>query len=467
MKLPLSRIAEFMAAKGPYDHSAMAQGYSIDSRTLQPGELFFAVKGERFDGHDFVESVLNQGAVAAVVGKDQIGRYPHPQGLLAVDDTLIALQTLATAVRKLWGKTAIGITGSMGKTTTKEAVAHLLSIKYRVHRTKGNFNNHFGLPLGLLTLEPEYDLAVVEMGMSHAGEIAALARIALPNQAVVTNVAPVHLEFFDSIAAIARAKYEMVEALPHSGTAILNADDDYVSQFGRDFKGRVVMFGLKSVADIRAENIEIIGAEGTRFDLVCDGMRQPVHSPLLGQHNVYNVLAAAAVALEHGIAPSQIAGTLPVLEPADKRGQVVQVGNVSVLYDCYNSSPRALIAAVDTLAAMPASRRIVVAGEMLELGATGEQLHRDCGHHMASKKIDFLLGVRGLAKHMVDAALEGGMKAEFVASPEEAGEWLARETRDGDIVLLKASRGVKLEKALDSWKAAINSDSRERRTTND
>ena len=178
MKLLLSRIAEFIApsdeastgqtATGQYDGSALAQGYSIDSRTVQPGELFFAVKGERLDGHDFVEQALSRGAIAAVVRKDQLARYSNPAGLLAVDDTLIALQTLATAVRKIWGKTAIGVTGSMGKTTTKEAMAHLLAVKYRVHRTKGNFNNHFGLPLGLLTLEPEYDLAVVEMGMSHS-----------------------------------------------------------------------------------------------------------------------------------------------------------------------------------------------------------------------------------------------------------------------------------------------------------
>ena len=324
-----------------------------------------------------------------------------------------------------------------------------------MHRTKGNFNNHFGLPLGLLTLEPEYDLAVVEMGMSHAGEIAALAHIALPNQAVVTNVAPVHLESFDSIAGIARAKYELIEALPHSGTAVLNADDEYVSQFGRDFKGKVVLFGFKATADVRAENIEMLGPEGTRFDLVSQltgsEVRQPVHSPLLGKHNVYNVLAAAAVALEHGITPSEIAAALPSLQPADKRGQVVQVGNITVLYDCYNSSPKALMAAMDTLAAMPAGRRIVVAGEMLELGATGEELHRECGRYMAGSKFDFLLGVRGLAKAMVEAAREGGMAAEFVATPEEAGEWLARETREGDVVLLKASRGVKLEKALERW----------------
>jgi UDP-N-acetylmuramoyl-tripeptide--D-alanyl-D-alanine ligase len=456
MRLSLSRIGEFLQASGQYDGQGTAQGYSIDSRTLQAGEVFFAVKGERLDGHDFVEQALGRGAIAAVVQRGELSRYAKPAGLLAVDDTLIALQTLATAVRKIWGKTAIGVTGSMGKTTTKEAMADLLATKYRVHRTKGNFNNHFGLPLGLLTLEPEYDLAVVEMGMSRAGEIAALARIALPNEGVVTNVAPVHLESFDSIAGIARAKYELIEALPHGGTAVLNADDEYVCQFGRDFKGKVVMFGMSAKgcvpADVRAENVEMLGTEGTRFDLVSDGVRQAVQSPLLGRHNVYNVLAAAAIALEHGITPSEIAAALPSLQAADKRGQVVQVGNIAVLYDCYNSSPKALLAAVDTLAAMPAGRRIVVAGEMLELGATGEELHRECGRHIAASKVDFLLGVRGLAEVMVEAAREGGMKAEFVAAPEEAGEWLARESRDGDVVLLKASRGVKLEKALEKWK---------------
>jgi UDP-N-acetylmuramoyl-tripeptide--D-alanyl-D-alanine ligase len=452
MKLSLSRISDFIAAAGESDPRAIAQGYSIDSRTVQPGDLFFAVKGERLDGHDYVEQALKKGAIAAVVSKDQLPRYFEKPNLLAVDDTLAALQTLATAVRKLWGKAGIAITGSMGKTTTKEAMAHLLSVRHRVHRSKGNFNNHFGLPLGLLTLEPEFDLAVIEMGMSHAGEIAALARIALPNEGLVTTVAPVHLENFDSVAGIARAKYELIAALPHGGTAILNSDDEYVSQFGRDFKGKIVMFGLKPSADVRAENVGILGSEGTRFDLVCQGVRQPVHSPLLGKHNVYNVLAAAAVALEHGIAPSEIAAALPSLEPADKRGQVVQLGNISVLYDCYNSSPKALLAAVDTLVAMPARRRIVVAGEMLELGATGEALHRECGRYIAEKKLDFLLGVRGLAKPMVEAALGAGMKAEFVATPEEAGEWLSREARDGDVVLLKASRGVKLEKALEGWR---------------
>lgn len=453
MRLPLSRIAEFLGASGEFDRGAIAGGYSIDSRTVQPGELFFAVKGERLDGHDFVDQALGKGAIAAVVGKDQIPRYSGIPHLVAVDDTLVALQALATAVRKLWGKTGIGVTGSMGKTTTKDAIAHLLSVRYRVHRTKGNFNNHFGLPLGLLTLEPEYDLAVVEMGMSHAGEIAALAKIALPNEGVVTVVGPVHLEHFDSVAQIARAKYELIESLPNGGTAVLNGDDEYVSQFGREFPGKVIHFGLTASSDVRAEQIETLGAEGTRFDLVSRGVRQPVDSPLLGIHNVYNVLAAAAVALEHGITPSEIATAIRDLAPADKRGQVLQLGNITVLYDCYNSSPKALMAAVDTLLALPAKRHTVVAGEMLELGSSGEQLHRDCGRYVASKPLDFLLGVRGLAKPMVEAALAAGMKAEFVATPEEAGEWLGREAREGDAILLKASRGVRLEKALEVWQS--------------
>ena len=455
MKLALSRVAEFLSASGEFDRNAVAESYSIDTRTISPGSLFFAVKGERLDGHDFVPQALENGAIGAVVRREQRSRYSENAPLLAVEDTLVALQTLATAVRRLWGKTAIGITGSVGKTTTKDAIAHLLSSKYRVHRSKGNFNNHFGLPLQLLSLEPEHEIAVVEMGMSHAGEITALANIALPNEGVVTAVAPVHLEFFDSLAGIARAKYELIASLPSSGTAILNADDEYVAQFGRDFKGRVMMFGLKSSADIRAENIENLGSSGTRFDLVAEGYRQKLSSPLLGQHNVYNVLAASAAAIAHGISPGEIASALPSLEPADKRGQVLQFGNIAVINDCYNSSPKALMAAVDTLAGMPAKRRIVVAGEMLELGATGEQLHRGCGRFIAGKKLDFLLGVRGLAQAMVDEAQVAGMRAEFVATPEEAGEWLAKDARDGDVILLKASRGVKLERALETWKAKV------------
>ncbi|MGA7548570.1 MAG: UDP-N-acetylmuramoyl-tripeptide--D-alanyl-D-alanine ligase [Candidatus Sulfotelmatobacter sp.] len=453
MRLTLARIAEFISAAGEFAPEEVACGYSIDSRTVGLGQLFFAVKGERLDGHDFVEQALQKGAAGAVVRKDRLGRYPQQARLLAVEDTLVALQTLATAARKLWGKPLIAVTGSAGKTTTKEAIAHVLGARFRVLKSEGNFNNHFGLPLMLLKLEPEHDLAVIEMGMSHAGEIRALAKIARPEIGVVTNVAAVHLEFFDSLAGIARAKYELVESLPGSGTVVLNADDEYVSQFGRGFKGKVVMYGTRTAADVRAEKIQSQGAQGTEFDVVVGSVREHATLPLVGEHNVLNALAAVAVGLERGLKPSEAIAELYTLAPADKRGQVLQLGNITVINDCYNSNPKALEAMVDALAAMRAKRRIVVAGEMLELGPAGEEMHRQAGQHVADKKIDVLLGVRGLARSMVEGARQAGTRSEFVASPEEAGEWLAGEARDGDVVLLKASRGVKLEKALEAWKA--------------
>jgi len=291
------------------------------------------------------------------------------------------------------------------------------------------------------------------MGMSHPGEIAALAKIAHPEIGVVTNVAPVHLEFFKSVSDIARAKYELIESLPAGGTAVLNADDEYVSQFGRDFKGKVVTYGLGPTADVRAEHIKTLGAGGSTFDVIAGGCRENATLPLVGTHNIHNALAAVAVGLDRGLTPSQAAGALASLAPPDKRGEVVQLDNITVINDCYNSNPKALEAMVDALAAMPASRRIVVAGEMLELGPAGEDLHRRVGQYMGEKKIDLLVGVRGLAQEMVEGASASGMRAEFVATPEEAGDWLARETRDGDLVLLKASRGVKLERALETWKS--------------
>jgi UDP-N-acetylmuramoyl-tripeptide--D-alanyl-D-alanine ligase len=453
MKLPLARVAEYIAAHGEFDRQAVAQTYSIDSRTIQPGGLFFAVKGERLDGHDFVEQALHAGAAAAVIRRDHLGRYPSRKGLVAVDDTLAALQKLASSVRRLWGKPLIGITGSVGKTTTKEATAHLLSTKYRVLKSEGNFNNHFGLPLMLLKLEPEHDVAVIEMGMSHLGEIRALANIAQPDMGVVTCVAPVHIEFFDSLAGIARAKYELIESLPTGGTAILNADDEYVSQFGRDFRGKVVTFGLSSNADVRAEKIAPLGTSGSTFELVAGGCREIATLPLVGRHNVYNAVAAIAVCLERGLTPSESAAALASLSASDKRGQVIQVGDITVINDCYNSNPKALDAMVDSLATMSAERRIVVAGEMLELGLAADELHRRSGQHMADRGIDIVVGVRGEAARLVEGARKHGMKAQFLTTPEEAGEWLARETRSGDVVLLKASRGVKLERALETWKA--------------
>lgn len=460
MKLPLSRIQEFLAVapQAGIPADAVATGYSIDSRTVRPGELFFAVKGEKLDGHDFVKPALEKGAVAAVVAESHVAGLRSSIGdrLLLVPDTLLALQSLATAVRRLWGRTLVGVTGSTGKTTTKEAIAHVLSSRLHVHKSEGNLNNHFGLPLMLLKLEPEHEIAVIEMGMSHAGEIAALGKIAQPDIGVITNVAPVHLEFFDSIAGIARAKYELIESLPTNGIAILNADDEYVSQFARNFHGKVITYGLSPAAGVRAINIEARGYEGSRFDAVISSAHQGVKLPLIGEHNVYNALAAISVGVEAGLSLQQAAAALSSLSPADKRGEVVQLGNITVVNDCYNSNPTALRAMTDALARMPAKRRIVVAGEMLELGPESRNLHRACGQYIAGRKIDLLLGVRGLAEEMVEAAKESGMKSEFVHTPEEAADWLAREAHDGDVVLMKASRGVKLEKALQAWKAIVD-----------
>lgn len=448
MKLPLWRIAEFTAAQGDFDRDAVAMGYSIDSRTINAGDLFIALPGERFDGHDYVSAALEKGAVAALVQKGRnTGVDPHR--LLVVPETLQALQSLGAAARRLWAKPLLAVTGSAGKTTTKELLAHLLSTRFRVMKSSGNFNNHIGLPLQLLKLEPEHDIAVVEMGMNHAGEIRALGTLAQHDMAIVTCVAPVHLEFFNSVAEIARAKYEIIETLQQNGVAVLNADDEYVSQFGRDFKGKVISYGIRRSADVSAHNLALHGAEGSSFDLVVGSMSRKVRLPLVGEHNIYNALAAAAAAMDRGLMPTDIVEALATVRPTDKRGQVLEVGGATLVNDCYNSNPKALQAMTDALASMEAKRRILVAGEMLELGPAAEAMHRECGRHAAETKIDFVVGVRGLAKALAEGAAGAGTQARFVESPEEAGEWLASELRPGDAVLLKASRGVKLERALE------------------
>lgn len=451
MKLSFSRAAELMQASGDLEYHTVISGYSIDSRTMQSGDLFFAVRGERLDGHDFVRAALEKGAAGVVIRTDQDSRFPDDPRVLTVDDPLSALQRLAAAVRRLWGKPLIGVTGSAGKTTTKEVVAHVLATSHHVLKSEGNLNNQFGMPLQLLKLEPEHDLAVIEIGMSHAGEIRALATLAQPNCGIVTMVAPVHLEFFTSIADIARAKYELIESLPSGGIAVLNADDDYVSQFGRDFHGRVVTFGVHKPADITAKKIESQGPLGSAFDIATNGEQVRTILPLLGEHNVYNALAGIAVGLQYGISLPKAAESLSTLAASDKRGEVLLVRGATVINDCYNSNPKALDSMVRSLTQIPGPRHIVVAGEMLELGPDAEAMHRDCGRQMGVYGVDALLGVRGLARAMVASAAQAGVRAEFVHSPEEAGEWLQREIKHGDVVLLKGSRGVRLERALEVW----------------
>ncbi len=453
MQLTLEQIRYWMNAQSLATHASTStvSGYSIDSRTIQPGDLFFAVRGERFDGHDFVESALKAGAVAAVISAAQRERYTDvAMRLLLVDDPLSAMQRLASSVRRHWGKRVIGITGSAGKTTTKEAVAQVLESRFRVHRSEGNLNNHFGLPLQLLKLQPEHDIAILEMGMSHAGEIAALCRIAAPDWGVVTNVGLAHAEnFADGQAGIARAKYELIAALPRHGTSILNCDDAYARLFGRDFAGNVIYFGTGACADPRAESIVSRGAEGTRFTVLAGEERAQVELRLLGEHNVRNALAGIAAGVASGIPLDVCAAALRKMEPPEKRGQTLQIRGATLLNDCYNSNPDALRAMVDTLLTLPARRRIVVAGEMLELGPDSPQLHRECGEYMGNRGIDIVVGVRGEAASIVAGAAQTGWLATFVATPEDAGAWLREHLQPGDAVLLKASRGVRLERALD------------------
>jgi UDP-N-acetylmuramoyl-tripeptide--D-alanyl-D-alanine ligase len=452
VKLALDQIARWTGGTLHGAAERQATGYSIDSRTLQPGDLFFAVRGERFDAHDFVNGAIERGACAAVVSKNKVLELPETarqHGLIIVDEPLTALQMLAAAVRRHWGKRLVGVTGSAGKTTTKEAIATVLAAKFHVLRSQGNLNNGYGLPLQLLRIEPEHDVAVIEMGMSNAGEITALGRIAAPNWGVVTNVGNAHAENFpDGIAGVARAKYELVESLPADGVAFLNCDDPYVSQFGRNFRGKTVYFGKGPCADPRAEAVDECGAEGLRMRVCASGHDAEVKLRLLGQHNVANALAAIAVGLEAGSPLKDCAQALEVLEPGDKRGQTLHLRGATIINDCYNSNPEALKAMIYTLMSVQGQRHILVAGEMLELGREAAALHAACGETAAEAGVDIVLGVRGNAVHIVEAAKLGGVEALFMETPEQAGAWLKRNLREKDVVLLKASRGVQLERAL-------------------
>jgi UDP-N-acetylmuramoyl-tripeptide--D-alanyl-D-alanine ligase len=433
----------------------VAAGYSIDSRTVAPGELFFAVKGERHDGHEFVASALARGAIGAVVSRAKLPALPDAAlaaPLLIAEDPLAALQSLASHVRRSWGRRVVAITGSAGKTTTKEAIASALSVKFNVLKSQGNLNNNYGLPLQLLRLEPEHQYAVVEMGMNHQGEIAALCRIAMPDWGVVTNVGNAHVENFnEGQAGIARAKYELIASLPASGVAFLNCSDAYVSQFGRDFRGKVVYFGIgpcgnPAILDVKEDTSGLhvgyrAGEREGRFTL-----------NLLGAHNAQNAIAGLAVALEAGVDLDAAVAAVEQLTPGSKRGEVMEIAGATILNDSYNSNPEALRSMIATLAARPAKRRILVAGEMLELGEHAQALHAACGKAAAEAGLDLVVGVRGNAQHLAAAACWGGVASIFLPDAETAGAWLAKNIQPGDVVLVKGSRGVQLERAIEVLK---------------
>jgi UDP-N-acetylmuramoyl-tripeptide--D-alanyl-D-alanine ligase len=430
----------------------VATGYSIDSRTIAPGELFFAVRGDRFDGHDYVSAAVERGAVSAVVSRAKVASLPDAAlstPLLIAEDPLLAMQALATHVRRQWGKRVVGVTGSAGKTTTKEAIAAALSAKFNVLKSKGNLNNAFGLPLQLLRIEPEHEYAVIELGMNHLGEIAALALIAAPDWGVVTNVGTAHIEnFTEGQAGIARAKYELIAALPSNGVAFLNCSDPFVSQFGRDFAGKVVYFGFGPCADpmILSSHED---PSGLHVHFRAGDRESDLTLHLLGAHNGSNAMAGLAVALQAGVDLDAAVRALETLTPGDKRGEVLELNGAVILNDSYNSNPEALQSMIRTLAARPATRRILVAGEMLELGEHGPALHTACGKAAAEARLDIVVGVRGNAEHLATAACAAGVESIFLPDAAAAGQWLKQNLREGDAVLLKGSRGVHLEQALE------------------
>ncbi len=449
MKLTLAEVGEIVGAAVSGAGHTSVTGYSIDSRTIQPGDLFFALKGPNFDGHDFVGRALEAGAAGAVVERNGTGTGG---ALLEVPNTVTALESLAAAVRQRWGRPLLAVTGSAGKTSTKDLTAALLATRYRTLKSEGNLNNQYGLPLSLLRADETHEIGVFELGMSHAGEIAHLAAIARPETAIVTCVAPVHLEFFAGIEGIAAAKRELVESLPPGGLAVLNADDPRVSQFADHLPVRCINFGLCEEADFRAEDIREHGLRGTSFTVRWEGPPEQMGLALIGRHNILNALAALAAAEAYGVPPAAAADALREFRPGKMRGQVSDWQGAAIVNDCYNSNPRALEFMLDALARTAVQgRRIAVLGEMRELGAASAELHRAAGHH-AAQAVDYLVAVAGDARYFLEGAIAAGLSrahTAFFDSAAEAGPFVASLLQPGDIALFKASRGVKLERALE------------------
>jgi len=407
-----------------------------------------------------VVQALQQGAAGAVVERNWAASAPANLVplLISAADTVSALQDLGRAVRRKWNGTLIAVTGSTGKTTTKELIGMVLGTQYRVHKSAGNLNNHLGVPLTLLALSPGHEVAVLELGMSHAGEIAHLARIAGPNVGVVTNVAPAHLEFFDSLDAIAAAKRELIENLALPSTAVLNCDDHRVRAFRDGFSGQVVSYGFESGADFRATQFRLSaereGSVASVFRVRGPLLDTEFRLPLPGRHNVENALAAVTVGRLMGVSGVAMAEALADFRPLSRRAEVLRLpAGVTMINDCYNSNPRALDQMLDLLRDWPgAPRRIAIAGEMLELGATAAELHRAAGRKCASSAIDWLLAVQGNARMIVEGAVEAGLprdRTRFFRDAGEAGCFGRSILESDDVVLVKGSRGVHLERAVE------------------
>ncbi len=431
-------------------------GVSIDTRRLRKGDLFFAIRGSKQDGHRYIPDALSKGALGAVAHHGYVypGTFPTGRALLEVEDTHKALKDSAAAARQRWPGTLVAITGSMGKTTTKEFVAQTLQTEFKVHQSPGNYNNLFGLPLALFGLRSDDHFGIFEMGMSAPGEIAEMCRIAAPVIGIITNVAPVHLAFFDSLEEIARAKEELAEALGSEGTLIYNADDRLVGCIASRFTGNPISYGFSDIADICADQIEILSPEETRFRLTCSGMSRKAVLPFAGAHYVLNALPAVALGLRYNVDLDRLVDGMRQLRHPSMRGQIRRfIKGFALIDDSYNSNPRALMQMIDILSIMPSfTRRILVAGEMLELGKDSNSLHFNCGAFAAGRGLDAVVGIRGAAREIVRGAVESGMKdsqVHFFSDMDAAAAFISNEVRKGDLLLVKGSRGVHMEKIVE------------------
>lgn len=428
--------------------------FNIDSRLTKPGELFFALVARR-NGHDYIPAAAERGAKGAVISQDI--DVPDPGfALIRVRDTQKALQILAKKVLAEHPLKVVGITGSIGKTTTKEFTAELLGPNFEVLKSEGNFNNQFGLALTLLRIERRHQAAVLEMGMNAPGEIKALTAIAPPDIAVITNINPVHLEFLKTMENIALAKKEILDGLSKNGIAVLNGDDPWVQKIAEGWRGEKITFGFSDGCDIQARNIKSLGYDGLVFNLKYGSEKQPVRFPFLSETYVMNLLAALGVARALSLPLEKVKKPIQTMTPFIKRGTVWRLGRqVVMIDDSYNSNPKALEAALRSFSRLPAIRKVAVLGDMLELGDGAAVFHEEAGRLVAQSGWNLLVTVGPLSRSMAAGAQSAGMAPDRIFSfqdSDEASAHIPGLLREGDLVLVKGSRGMKTETIVETIK---------------
>jgi UDP-N-acetylmuramoyl-tripeptide--D-alanyl-D-alanine ligase len=453
--LSLSQIAKLAGVSlSSGDGSVMTSKVSTDSRTLKPGELFVALRGENFDGHNFVDSASKTGATGAMVDSNWKGQVPENFALIRTKDTLQAYQQLAANYRKSLPLKVVAITGSNGKTSTKDFTASVLGRRFRVTKTEGNFNNHVGLPRTILEATSRDEVAVWEIGMNHPGEIATLSKIAAPDVAIITNIGVAHIEFMGSREAIADEKGALVEAVSADGTVILNADDPFTERIAARARARVVLAGTTD-GTIRASEISQ-SEDGTEFTILEGAHRCRAQLPVPGLHMVQNALLAVTAGRVFGVSLEECAAGLAAAPLTKARLQIKNIGGVEFIDDSYNANPDSMKAALRTLAELPAEgKRIAVLGEMRELGAESERGHREVGETAATLKIDQVIAIGNLASEIAHAARDAGLqKIAIVESTSEAADLLGEIAAPGDLVLIKGSRLARTEQVIEGFRTS-------------